>query len=53
MVTFNMSSVDFIHLGVLRKSRLGEENVLDSVMYVEVRLQSLQERFVCDATMYP
>jgi hypothetical protein len=45
--------IDFIHLGVLIKSQLGEENVLDFVRYAEVRLQSLQECFARDAALYP
>ena len=50
---FQQPAVDFVHINVLSKSWLDEEDVLDFVLYAEVMLQSLQEHFSRDATLYP
>ena len=38
---FEQSSVDFIHFCIFNKSRLGDENIFDLVLNIEVWLQSL------------
>jgi hypothetical protein len=50
---FQYPVVDFIHLSVFSESQLDEEDVLDFVLYVEVMLQSLKERFAHDVALYP
>jgi hypothetical protein len=35
---FQQPAVDFVHLGVLSKSRLDEENVFNFMLYTEVML---------------
>jgi hypothetical protein len=50
---FQQLVVNFVHLGVFRKSRLDDEDIFDLVLNAEVMLQSLQEYFARDAALYP